>query len=876
MLMRSLLIAVALVLQAGAVLAKPADLPDISPIVSRLLEADYLRDSERAELRTFHGQWSEDDLEDPGLREQAAMVAAYPIRVSDEADPFVRAHLAILNAEPRVALRLLPDDPEEAEAVWLVATAHLQLGHDQHARTVLESLDPEMTYWSVRAQLLLESLRETPAERYHELNALLTALRNAERLDWRVRLLEAELLLQRGVLEDGTAALFEAMALNPKSAEAWALLGGLSVQSLRVEQSFAIADRLDALAREVSGEDQVVHPMGAIIRARMHLRIDDPGSAETALEASIEQFPKMPALLAWRAGVAAARFDFDETEARLSDLDAVQPGSSLGFATVASVLHQQRQYQQAAEYYGRAIAIESHNPDLHADLGQLQLMVADYGAALLTLDRAHELDPFNARADNRLRLVREMSQLKEVETEHFIIRYDPSMDEAIARDMLAHLELMHERLKLILGHEPRRKTNIEIAPDLQRFAVRMVGLPESHTIAASSGPVIMIESPRIGAKHTGEFHWLNVMQHEYVHTVTIDQTNNRIPTWFTEAIAVENEGALRLWGTWQSLAQALQNDLLFDQVELNNAFARVDLAQQRSLAYAQSNWMYQYILETYGEEATRQMLRYQADGRTDQESIEKALNTEIDAFHQAFREWALEDLIRHGVVAKNPLRELYREAVLFTDRHEAHRMNELRALAESTALTIVSEGRAERARVALPELDEIELELLGEQHPGHPEILEQLVGFALGRSGGNVTGSNADLLQRYARARPVHDQPHRLLASYYLDTEQIEKAVEHLEWLDSREQYSWAYATELARFYAKKGDWERAFDKAERAAIIAPYRPEHRELAAAAAIRAGDIESAERHLEALVLIEPDREIHQRRLEALRERLGGTN
>ncbi len=47
---------------------------------------------------------------------------------------------------------------------------------------------------------------------------------------------------------------------------------------------------------------------------------------------------------------------------------------------------------------------------------------------------------------------------------------------------------------------------------------------------------------------------------------------------------------------------------------------------------------------------------------------------------------------------------------------------------------------------------------------------------------------------------------------------------------------------------------------------------DYRELAATAALRLGDWREAERHIAALVEIEPERDIHQLRLRKVRERL----
>jgi hypothetical protein len=96
-----------------------------------------------------------------------------------------------------------------------------------------------------------------------------------------------------------------------------------------------------------------------------------------------------------------------------------------------------------------------------------------------------------------------------------------------------------------------------------------------------------------------------------------------------------------------------------------------------------------------------------------------------------------------------------------------------------------------------------------------------------------------------------------------------DRAVEHLEYLDAREQYQPVYAAELARRYAARKDWDKAWGKVERATQIAAYDPELRELAATIALKRSDLAGAERHVSALVLLEPDVAKHKERLQAIR-------
>ena len=130
------------------------------------------------------------------------------------------------------------------------------------------------------------------------------------------------------------------------------------------------------------------------------------------------------------------------------------------------------------------------------------------------------------------------------------------------------------------------------------------------------------------------------------------------------------------------------------------------------------------------------------------------------------------------------------------------------------------------------------------------------------------------LLERYAQVRPVDPLPHRHLAMLYLEWDDKSRAIEHLEFLDASEQKSASYAIELARRYAAVSEWDLAWAKITRATQLSPFDPGHRELAATVALRRNDLPSAERHILALTELEPQHELHKKRLEAVRRKMDG--
>ena len=123
-------------------------------------------------------------------------------------------------------------------------------------------------------------------------------------------------------------------------------------------------------------------------------------------------------------------------------------------------------------------------------------------------------------------------------------------------------------------------------------------------------------------------------------------------------------------------------------------------------------------------------------------------------------------------------------------------------------------------------------------------------------------------LEAYREARPGDPYPDRVLARFFLESDEPHRAVGSLARLDAITGDDPSYAWELARLHRATGNGDAALANATRMVRIDPYRAEFRELAAAIAIEQGRFELARQHVEALLLLEPDRGIHQRRMEAI--------
>lgn len=877
----------------------------LSEPASKALEAAWLTDDERHAMRVFHGVWDDRDLTSPRLRAMAAL-NAWDFGDPVWGDPQVPVELA---AEAKVdagefeqALDLLKDGRSNA-AARLRAQALLGLGRKDDANrevdqpvkalTARKITDPAELTEGVRALAIRARIQGQPARDFQSMmNLLARAGQEIDQLYWPSRLVEAELLLDKDNPREGVAALHEALSLNPRCGGAWYQLGRVAMDQF----DFDGANRAAAALRRLNPR----HPLADLLAVEAALVQDDPETAMQVLDPLLARLPRLRPALALRAAAQAILYDEAAAKKALDAYDAISPGAAEAQYETGRHLSMHRQYEMAAAVLEEAIRREPAWPAPQIELGLMELQSGRDEHALQVLRTVVKLDPFNKRAANSLHLLEEIAKYRRIESEHFIVSYQPGEDQVVAEMMPPVLERIHSIVAGRFKFEPKQKTLIEVHPNHQRFAVRITGMPFVHTIAACTGPVIAMEVPREGAPnaHQGLFDWPRVIQHEYTHTITLGQTRNRIPHWLTEGAAVSMEPSPRAWETQISLAQAWRSRSLFSLDEIKWAFVRPKRPGDRGLAYAQGHWMVQYMNERFGEQALIDLLERYDQGQREAQAIPSAFGVSRARFFHDFLEWAGAQVKSWGLAPSPSLDDLSDEL----RESDADLKIVMRAFRQARLDAVVSTltdqvgspsadpppgGRQVRRGLTAgdwPELvrppvkipDETLAAWLG-RFPDQPELLE--IGMRrrlenLGERFGPADIEVIKLIERYAAIRPGDPFPHKRLAQMWLASDTPQRAVEHLEFLDAREEKSPVYAIELANLYRKQGDLEHALAKATRAVLIDPYDAADRELAATIALEKKDYAAARLHIVALTILEPDRPQHAKRLEAIDKLIGG--
>lgn len=817
----------------------PRDEIELSPLVQRLLEDEWTDEAERRRLRLFHGQW--DALDDDSLTvNERARLALWQYRLSDEVfqneqvDPLLRAKAALRRGKPKDVLNWI-EPSDSAQAAWIFAQAQEQLGQFDRA---IASLSPwrdrlrnepdtleraaELTA-AARGVVMLARLEGRPAHDYQfAMNQLGRAHQALDPLYWPARLAEAEILVSKDNAREALDAIQETLRLNPKASEGWYRLGRFFAERFDFERAEGALVELRSIYDK--------HLLADLLEAHIRLQQRDPDAAREVLAGAETRYPTERRIAALQAATEALAYDNQAMQAALDRHDAMAPGSPRALHVTGTYLSLARQYELAERLLRAAIERQPTWPGPRVELGLLLMQSGDDEGARDALRRAARLDPFNRRAGNQLELVEALLEYERIETEHFIIRHKPGIDAVLARDMATHLERMHRDITGAFEHVPSRKTHIDIMPNEEWFGVRITGMPDIWTIAAATGDVISLTPPRAGPKQRGTYDWANVIRHEYVHTVTLSRSHNRLPHWFTEACAVSQELTGRDYDTAQLLAWALHEDELFTLENINWGFIRPDSPRDRPLAYAQAHWMLEFITHSAGHDAIIEMLDRYGKGESSVAVVEAVTGYTNEQFMLRFHDWARKQVHEWGMTP--PPDDPDVRAAL-RSKGQSMNLDELRELAKA--------------------------------HDNHPDLLRLLAHRAVETADAEPARR---AVSRYAAARPLDPWAHRQLARLAMDTDRRREAIAALEELDRRAAHNGDWAYQLAQLHRRGERLDAASNAAWRALRREPYNATYRELAATIALQRQAPAEALPHLRALTLLEPDRAQHHLRLAAL--------
>jgi tetratricopeptide (TPR) repeat protein len=692
---------------------------------------------------------------------------------------------------------------------------------------------------------------------------------------WPARLAAAELLLAKHNLPEAKTDFEGVLAQNPKAAEASVGLGWVALE----DWEFDAAEKHASAALAANPASVSARLLLGATRMTERRYKEAAAIAEEALQTNPNSIEALSLL-------AAARLRAGDKVGARQVVDRVEklcPKSAVLHFTLGSWLSAGRQFTEAEEHFKKAIEIAPHWVEPRTALGQLYMETGDEHLARRALEESFALDSFDTHTHNVLGLLDGLDHFARLETKNFIIKYDATHDSAFAPYLAEALEGFHPEVCEDFVTTPKKRTIIEVFPDHMGFSVRITGRPFIATVGACCGRVIAMQAPR-GGPPFGPFNWATVLRHEFTHTVTLAATENRIPHWMTEGMAVHQQPLPQEWNAKQMLNAAVQEDRLFTLESIDWGFMRPKRPGDRGLAYAQSEWMMQYAIERFGYGVVEKLLAAFLEGKDQPTAFRDVLGIGTEQFNSDFRDWAKKQAgewkLHHtpeeetkdvqALVDKSPddpalLARLamaqLREGEGQAARNSAARALELnkdekRALEVLAAISIAQlnqakdkEDRRGYAHRAEPYLRR--LLTLDPQHP--PATLNSgIVKQAQGEYGKAV-----ELFNDYQRRYPDDPDSYRHLAGISLVEGRRAEALKQLEQLARLSEGEAPVCKQIAALYADDGKAEAAARWYRKAIEVDPYDAIVHARLGEVLMGLKDYAGARREFEVLTVLMPD-------------------
>lgn len=317
------------------------------------------------------------------------------------------------------------------------------------------------------------------------------------------------------------------------------------------------------------------------------------------------------------------------------------PNYGEAYETAAHFLEFNYRFTEAIAAYRKALALNPNLLQARSRLGVNLMRIGQTDEARQQLEQCFNNYLRNPETRNSLRFLDTLNQYDVFTTNTLELQLSKK-DAALLRpyiepELQLAMKTYERKYKMTLPGRVR----LEVYPNHDDFVVRTLGLPgEGGLLGVTFGTVVAIDGPT--ARPAGEFSWADTMWHELCHVYIITATHNLVPRWFSEGLAVHEEGvASPQWGNRlnpESVAAIKQKKLL-PISDLDAGFVRPQYSGQVLVSYYQSGKICDYIAERWGDAALLGMVHSYAEHKTSAEAIQDNLHESSEALDKDFQSW---------------------------------------------------------------------------------------------------------------------------------------------------------------------------------------------------------------------------------------------
>ncbi len=664
---------------------------------------------------------------------------------------------------------------------------------------------------------------------------------------WQANIAAGIFLLEKHKAAEAAEEFDLANKLNPKIPPAHAGMAVVFLEQWQFEKCLAAANR----ALKINPDfDQAL-----LAKAACYMQWRKLNNALPLLEKILKTNPNHIEALSMLAAVYVRKDQPDKAKPFENRVRSINPKCVELPETIAAWLIAGRQFDQAEIYLKQAAELSPTSAGPWAALGSLYMQTGEEDKALEVLEKAHKLDDFRADVVNYLNIAKKLESFEVKESEHFIVKVDGRYDRVLLEQISSYMEEIYPEVTSDYSYEPKRKTIVEVLPHQQEFSARISGRGWVPTVGACTGRVIAITAPNKARGVLGLHNWAQVLRHEFAHSVTLEATDNKIPHWLTEACAVWQQKDKRAFQYIQTLVNATQKKELFPIARLDWGFIRPKKQGDRILAYAQSEWILEFIIQSRGFEKLSEMLQGFKKGQSQKEVFENVFGISERQFDKEFQAWARETVTKWGFEprAEGKLIQAARGVGIFA--------NSKKSLIAKAQKLLTARKFAQARKQA---------DLVLEKEPDNWKAMHIVARSYLGQKDWPGAIESLELLQR---RRPMDSFSYEELAKIYAQLGQPEKALPNLIYLHKHTMNTPQYARQIAEIYRTLGQPDAALDYFREVTFINPYETSAHEAMATLFLKQRNFDLALSQAGNLTLLEPQAAHSWNYLAMVRYRVG---
>ncbi|MFB3903016.1 MAG: tetratricopeptide repeat protein [Acidobacteriota bacterium] len=666
--------------------------------------------------------------------------------------------------------------------------------------------------------------------------------------------------------QEANSAFRQATETSPEDADIWNAWGRLFLEKYDKANAASVfedalkaapnhPDSLAGLAQCLAEEDGqraqslVEKALGVnpnlieahLLLAQAAIEAEDFDKAADHIQKALQVNPSSPEVHSCKAVLHFGKREPSALQQEIQAALKTNPHCGPLYENLADYAVTQRFYEQAVDYFRKAIELNPRLWSAYSGLGINLLRLGDEAAAKEALEISYANDRFNVWTVNTLRLIDSFENFDTIEVPAGSIGSRSSAQSApLARRASAQapdfriklhkkesailrlyvpdlLRQAFETLSAKYAYHPKTPLYLEVFPDHEDFAVRTLGLPGLGALGVCFGPGIVMDSP--SARPKGGFHWGSTLWHESAHVITLGMTDHNVPRWFSEGLSVMEEHKARPgWGDNVSLEaiKAMQDKKLLPIAELNAGFQRPRFPGQVQLSYFQAGQACEFIDKQFGFPAILNMLKGFKEGHTLEQVLADTLQLSTEAFDKQFNEFLQSRL------------------------GQAFKSVDFELLEDKASLKSPEKLPAWLAR--------------------HPDSFFANLKLGSFYAEQNQPDRAVPYLQKAKKLFPAYDKPdnpYRQLARIYKAQNKLPAAIAELEALTAINAGDFEALKQLGQWLKESGKPERAMPVLENALYVYPFDPDIHKLLAEIGSSQGKLELALREYRAVLALNPD-------------------